>query len=118
LDSLEFELSVQKIPNFKDCTLPFAGIVLWRPSSLKTAGIDLFRKWLNTYYANNFSGDAFVSHSTAVKGEELEKIELLPKMKNKLLLTPELSPTFSKEDDDLIDILSILTRVLNGQGYE
>lgn len=38
--SLEFELSVLKILNIKDCTLPFGGIVLGRPSSLKTAGID------------------------------------------------------------------------------
>lgn len=117
-DSLEFELSVQKILNIKDCTLPFAGIVLGRPSSLKTVGIDLFRKWANTYYTDNFSAKAFVSHSTAVKREELEKIDMLPKIKNNLFLTPELSPTFSKKDDDLIDVLGILTRVLDGHGYE
>ena len=43
-DSLEFELAIQKILNIADCTLPFAGIVLGRPSSLKTVGIELFRK--------------------------------------------------------------------------
>lgn len=117
-DSLEFELSVQKILNIRDCTLPFAGIVLGPPSSLKTVGIDLFRKWPNTYYTDSFSAKSFVSHSTAVKREELEKIDMLPKIKNKLLLTPELSPTFSKKDDDLIDVLGILTRVLDGHGYE
>jgi hypothetical protein len=31
-DSLEFELSVNKILNIKDCTLPFAGILLGPPS--------------------------------------------------------------------------------------
>ncbi len=101
-DSLELELSVQKILNIKEYTLPFAGIVLGRPSSLKTIGIELFRKWPNTYYTDNFSAKAFVSHSTAVKREELDKIDMLPKIKNKLFLTPELSPTFSKKDDDLI----------------
>src|SRR5207342_3288099 len=40
------------------------------------------------------------------------------KIKNKFLLTPELSPTFAKKDDDLIEILGILTRVLDGHGYE
>jgi hypothetical protein len=117
-DSLEFELSIQKILNIKDCTLPFAGIVLGRPSSLKTVGIELFRKWLHTYYTDNFSARAFVSHSTAVKREALEDIDMLPKIKNKLFLTPELSPTFSKKDDELIDVLGILTRVLDGHGYE
>ena len=59
-----------------------------------------------------------VSHSTAVKKEELAKIDMLPKIKNKFLLTPELSPTFAKKDDDLIEILGILTRILDGHGYE
>ena len=59
-----------------------------------------------------------VSHSTAVKKEELAKIDMLPKIKNKYLLTPELSPTFAKKDDDLIEILGILTRILDGHGYE
>jgi hypothetical protein len=117
-DSLEFELAIQKILNIKDCTLPFAGIVLGRPSSLKTIGIELFRKWPNTYYTDNFSAKAFVSHSTAVSRSELATIDMLPKIKNRLFLTPELSPTFSKKDDDLIDVLGILTRVLDGHGYE
>jgi predicted transcriptional regulator len=117
-ESLEFELSIQKILNIKDCTLPFAGIVLGRPSSLKTVGIEMFRVWNNSFYTDNFSAKAFVSHSTAVKRQELGQIDLLPKIKNKLFLTPELSPTFTKKDDDLIEILGILTRVLDGQGYE
>ncbi len=117
-ESLEFELSIQKILNIKDCTLPFAGIVLGRPSSFKTVGIELFRKWKNVFYTDNFSAKAFVSHSTSVKKEQLEQIDLLPKIRNKLFLTPELSPTFTKKDDDLIEILGILTRVLDGHGYE
>lgn len=117
-DSLEFELSIQKILNIKDCTLPFAGIVLGRPSSLKTVGIEMFRSWKNSFYTDNFSAKAFVSHSTAVSREKLSEIDLLPKIRNKLFLTPELSPTFTKKDDDLIEILGILTRVLDGQGYE
>ena len=118
-DSLEFEISVQKILNIKDCTLPFAGIVLGKPSSLKSVGIGMFRNWKNSVYSDHFSAKSFVSHSTAVKNKkELEQIDLLPKIKNKLFLTPELSPTFTKKDEDLIEILGILTRILDGEGYE
>lgn len=117
-DSLEFELAIQKILNIADCTLPFAGIVLGRPSSLKTVGIELFRMWHSVFYTDSFSAKSMVSHSTAVKKEELAKIDMLPKIKNKYLLTPELSPTFAKKDDDLIEILGILTRILDGHGYE
>jgi predicted transcriptional regulator len=117
-DSLEFELSVQKILNIKDCTLPFAGIVLGRGSSMKTVGIEMFRNSKNTFFTDNFSAKAFVSHSTAVRKQDLEKIDLLPKIRNKLFLTPELSPTFTKKDDDLVEVLGIITRVLDGHGYE
>ena len=81
-DSLEFELAIQKILNIKDCTLPFAGIILGPPSSLKTVGIEMFRKWINTFYTDSFSAKSMVSHSTAVKKEELAKIDMLPKIKN------------------------------------
>jgi predicted DNA-binding transcriptional regulator len=117
-DSLEFELSIQKILNIRDCTLPFAGIVLGRGSSMKTVGIEMFRNSKNTFFTDNFSAKAFVSHSTAVKRQELEQIDLLPKIRNKLFLSPELSPTFTKKDDDLVEVLGIITRVLDGHGYE
>jgi hypothetical protein len=117
-DSLEFELSIQKILNIKDCTLPFAGIILGRGSSMKTVGIEMFRNSKNTFFTDNFSAKAFVSHSTAVRKQDLEKIDLLPKIRNKLFLTPELSPTFTKKDDDLVEVLGIITRVLDGHGYE
>ncbi len=117
-DSLEFELSVKAILNIKDCTLPFAGILLGAPSSLKTVGIELFRKNKNTFYTDNFSARAFVSHSTTVKKDELKNIDMLPRMKNKFFLTPELSPIFGKKDEDLMETLSIITRVLDGHGYE
>lgn len=116
--SLEFELSIQKILNIKECTLPFAGIVLGSPSSLKTLGIELFRKWHHTYYTDNFSAKAFVSHSTAIPREALVEIDMLPKIKDKCFLTPELAPTFAAKDDDLIQVLGIMTRILDGHGYE
>jgi hypothetical protein len=43
---------------------------------------------------------------------------MLPKIKNKLFLTPELAPIFASRDEDLLQILGTLTRVADGQGYE
>ena len=117
-ESLEFELAVKNILHINNCTLPFAGIVLGSPSSMKTLGIELFRNTKNAFYSDNFSAKSFVSHNTAVKREKLTQIDLLPKIKNKLFLTPELSPTFAKKDEELIELLGILIRVLDGKGYE
>jgi hypothetical protein len=116
--SLEFELSVLKILNVQKNTLPFAGIVLGAPSSSKTLGIELFREYKNVYYSDSFTPKAFVSHSTAVAKEELEGIDMLPRIKNKCLLAPELAPIFSKRDDEITDLLGTLTSVLDGHGYQ
>jgi hypothetical protein len=117
-DALEFGLSVKTILNIKGCTLPFAGIILGPPSSLKTVVIELLKGRRNTFHSHNFSPKSFVSHSTAVKREDLPFVDLLPKLKNKLFLTPELAPVFAAEDKDLLQMLSILTSVLDGHGFE
>lgn len=95
---LEFALSVKSILNIKDCTLPFAGILLGPPSSLKTLIIECFRGYKHTFYTDNFSPRAFVSHVSGKTEEQLRKDDLLPRMKNKFFMTPELAPTFSYDD--------------------
>jgi hypothetical protein len=117
-ESVEFELSAFKILNVKDITLPFAGFLLGPSGGNKTLGLELFRTNKNVLFSDKFSARAFVSHSTAVKREELEKIDLLPKMKNKFFLTPELSTLFGQKDEDLMDTLAIITRIVDGHGFE
>jgi DNA-binding transcriptional ArsR family regulator len=115
---LEFALSILRILNIEGCTLPFIGIILGRPSSGKTVIIDLLRKWYCSFYTDNFTARSFVSHSTAVASkEDLVEIDLLPKIKDKMFLTPELSPTFTAKDDDLTQLLGIITRIADGHGF-
>jgi polyhydroxyalkanoate synthesis regulator phasin/predicted transcriptional regulator len=115
---LEFELSVYNVLKIEDCTLPVIGIILGRPSSSKSVIIDLMRKWPYVYCTDDFTPASFVSHSTAADSPEaLERIDMIPKMKNKLFLTPELSPMFSKDEKDLAHQLGIITKVADGKGY-
>jgi hypothetical protein len=96
---LEFALSIKTILNIKNCTLPFTGILLGPPSSLKTIIVELFRKWRNSYYTDNFTARTFVSQYAGIKEEQL-KIDMLPKIKDKYFLCSELSPTFMKKEDE------------------
>jgi hypothetical protein len=41
---------------------------------------------------------------------------MLPKIKDKYFLCSEMSPTFMKKEDELNEIISVLTRILDGQG--
>ena len=43
---------------------------------------------------------------------------MLPKINNKFVLTPELAPTFTSKEDDLRKVIGIITRILDGNGYE
>jgi hypothetical protein len=117
-EPVEFTLSVRTVLIIADITLPFAGIVLGPSGGLKTATIELYRNTKDTYYLDSFTAKSFVTHNTGIPKEKLDEIDLLPALKDKLFLTPELSPTFSKKEDDLNEILGIITRVLDGQGYE
>jgi len=69
-----------------------------------------------TYRSDKFTTASFVSHSAQATREQLQEVDLLPKIKNKVLLTPELSPIFRGKADDLTLCFSMLTRVLDGQG--
>ena len=115
---LEFELAIKKILNIEDITLPFMGIVFAVPSSLKTAFFKFLRNLKYSYYSDKFTARAFVSHSATVAKEKLPEIDMLPQIKDKILLTPELSALFTGKDDDVREQFGIITRLLDGEGLE
>jgi hypothetical protein len=115
---LEFGLSSLRILNIHECTLPLIGIILGRPSSYKTVVLNLLKPWYCTFYTDSFSPKAWITHTTAVDSEEeLMKIDMLPKVKNRHFLTPELAPIFTTEEKDLGLILGTITRIADGHGY-
>jgi hypothetical protein len=118
LSGLDFVLSVLRILNLHDCTQPFIGLLLGRPGSGKTVILSLFRDWYYAFYRDSFTPKAFETHTTAVNSkEELERIDMLPQMKDKIFLTPELAPIFSKKEDELIEILGMIIRLADGEGF-
>ena len=115
--SLEFALSIKSILHIADVTEPFAGILMAPASSLKTVTIDLFRKYWRAYFTHNFTPKSWVSHNTSLSDEILtEKVDLLPRTKDRYLLTPELAPTFAAKEEELKQNLALLSAVLDGKG--
>jgi hypothetical protein len=115
---LDFVLSLKTILNIEDITLPFLGIVFAAPSSMKTQIIELFEKWIYSYYTDKFTAKSFVSHSATVSKDKLSEVDLLPRIKDKILLTPELSPLFTGKEEDIKEQFGIITKVLDGKGYK
>lgn len=115
---MEFCLTVKSILNVMDFTLPFMGVIVAPPSSMKTMVIQLFRKYIHVFYTDGFTPSSLVSHNAALNEEQLQKVDMLPKMKGKLVLTPELALFFTGKEDDLQKTMGIITRVLDGHGLE
>lgn len=101
----------------KDNSNPVGVIFMGSPSSGKTTVLDFFRGLSDiVYHTDHFTAKAFVTHSANVKEDELSKIDLLPRIRHKLVVVPELSPLFGKRKDDLLETIAILTRLFDGQG--
>jgi hypothetical protein len=114
---MEFCLSIRCILNIKNNTLPFMGIILAAPSSTKTVILEQFRKTLSTLYLDQFTPQSLISNSSTKSEEELQKSDILPKMKDKLVITPELAPIFTCNEDELKSVMGKIVRLLDGKGF-
>jgi hypothetical protein len=86
------------------------------PSGEKTTVLSFFYGHDLSYLSDDFTPKAFVTHSANVGLKNIEDVDLLPKIKNKVLISPELAPLFESSKDKLTDNFAILTRVLDGEG--
>ena len=116
--TLEVCLSVKAQLLIDRLTQPFTLILMGSPSTNKSTITDIVNSLPGCYKSDKFTPKAFVSHSANSKKEELGKVDLLPRIKHKTLITPELAPLFSGNDDNLVESFGILTRVLDGRGLQ
>lgn len=86
------------------------------PASEKTTILSFLYGNSLVHHVDGFTPKAFVSHMSSVKEEELQELDLLPKIKDKVLIVPELAPLFSKPGEALEETLGTLVRVFDGQG--
>lgn len=86
------------------------------PSGEKTTILSFFYNHDISYLSDDFTPKSFVSHSANIKSKDLDKIDLLPRIRNKVLISPELAPLFEAPKDELLSNFSMLTRVLDGEG--
>ncbi|RLG18446.1 hypothetical protein DRN67_04165 [Candidatus Micrarchaeota archaeon] len=116
-DETKIFLSIPCTLLLKDISNPTGLIIEGPPSGNKTTIISFGYGLGSLFYkSDDFTPRAFVSHASTVKADQLKKIDLLPRIKNKVLLVPELAPMFSRRKDDLVEVLGILTRVFDGEG--
>ena len=76
-------------------------ILVGQPSSTKTTILD----FLDTefiYTTDNFTPRNFVSHAASVSRKTLgSEVDLLPRIKHKMVVVKDLSPLFGRREEDL-----------------
>jgi predicted transcriptional regulator len=97
-------------------TQPLALVLQGAPSGGKTTTLDFFKGFPYSHSTDKFTPRAFVSHVAQKSEAELKKIDLLPRLKDRVLITPDLTTLFGAKTDELKETFSILTRVLDGRG--
>jgi hypothetical protein len=117
VEETKIALSVTATLLLEDPKNPVAVNFEGPPSSLKTTIADFFDGADDKVYrSDKFTPRSFVSHSAAVSREKLEQVDLLPRIRHKLFVVPELAPLFGLRNEDLLENFTILTRVFDGAG--
>ncbi len=117
-EATEACLSVCATLFLKDLTDPVGINLLGPPSCGKTTVLSFFYEIPYCYRSDHFTPASFVSHSVNVKKKELTKIDLLPRIKDKIMIIPELAPVFSKRREYLEENIGVLIRVFDGEGFQ
>src|SRR3989344_6309210 len=119
LKPAEIALSVICQLKIQDIKNPFALVFVDVPSSGKTITLNMFSSLAELVYTtDNFTPASFVSHAANIPKKKLHEVDLLPKIKGRVLIVRDLATIFGEREEDLLKNLGVLTRVLDGEGLE
>lgn len=103
---------------------PLSIVLVGPPSSGKTTVLmTLIRAQKNSMLAksikrlDDFSSASLVSHYAKVPEEKRSSIDLLPQMKDKIVVIKEMSTLFTGHEDEVRRTLGRLVSVLDGEGF-
>lgn len=94
------------------------GLILEGPSgSGKTTVLQLIKNLDETYRTDDITPAAFVSHDASKTEEELGEIDLLPRVKHKTILNPDMAGWFSGNQETIESRWSKMVTIMDGNGY-
>jgi hypothetical protein len=115
--ALEAALSTIAAAMLKDVDHCIGLILVAEPGGRKSTTLELLGREEPIFLVHKFSPASFVSHNAAKTLAQLSNIDLLPMIKHKVIVIPELAPLFGQRYEDLVSDIAILTAVMDGKGY-
>lgn len=117
-------LAVSAVRSIRDSRQPVALIGIGLPGAGKTEPLSFLtpvddEDELAAYFyrTDGFTPASFVSHLASKSTSALDDIDLLPRIRQRTLITPELAPVFRSRGNDLHHRVSVLASVLDGKGF-
>jgi putative DNA primase/helicase len=101
----------------KENPAPTALFFVGRSGAGKSTIVELFVGHPMVFHTDSYTPAAWGSQAANMTQEQLDKANLLKKVRHKILAIPELSATFRGEYRTLVDQFKVITRVLDGKGY-
>jgi hypothetical protein len=115
-ESIELAITVKGVRRIEDVTLPLIAIIQGNPATWKTLGMEMLRRWPDVCFKDKITPKSWVTHAAKDNRDDLDAIDLIREMKDKMLVIPELAPIFMQDEEILFDTLSTLTRLADGNG--
>jgi hypothetical protein len=124
LNALKAALAVIAVGCLADNRQPTTLILVGRSGAGKSMALnflmprdeqDKLAKFL--YRSDKLTAASFVSHKADLTPEELDEVDLLPRIDGKTMLSKELAPFFSGKREELLDRFAHTASVLDGAGF-
>lgn len=92
-------------------------IVVGQSGAGKTTGLKFFEGLDEQFYrSDEVTPASFVSHDASRTGEELEEIDLLPRIKHKSILCHDMETWFATDRETIREKMSKMTHLMDGEG--
>lgn len=92
-------------------------VIVGPPADSKGTLLALYDVDNLTEERDKFTPKSFVSHAANKSDKQLANIDLLPVIRGKVMITPDLAPLARGKESELQENYGIVARVLDGQGF-
>jgi hypothetical protein len=124
LDPLKAALAVAAVGCFSDNTQPTTLVLVARSGAGKSMALNFLMPQSENdevaryiYRSDKLTAASFVSHRADLTPEQLNEVDLLPRIQGKTMVSKELAPFFSGKRDELHERFAMVASVLDGTGF-
>lgn len=96
---------------------PVGVVIVGESGSGKSTVLKFIEGNPETYRTDDATPASFVSHDASLEEEELANVDLLPRVRHKTLVCPDMANWFSGSRENIGEKMSTMANVMDGDGY-